>query len=43
MDFIKKLCVYDLYAIQYEELITYDPLVQEATRQYRNLFGSKRW
>ena len=29
--------------ISQEELITYESLVQEATREYRDLVGSKRW
>ena len=31
-DFIKKLCVCDIYAISQEELITYESLVQEAVQ-----------
>ena len=29
--------------ISQEDLITYESLVQEATREYRNLVDSKRW
>ena len=41
--FIKKLCLYDMDVISKEDLITYDSLVQEATREYRDLVDSKRW
>ena len=34
MEFIKKLHVYDLYFIQSEELIPYDPLLKEDTCEY---------
>ena len=30
-------------AISQEDLITYESLLQEATREYRNLVDSKRW
>ena len=43
MEFIKKLCVYDMDVLSQEDLITYEPLVQEATREYRDLVDSKWW
>ena len=43
MEFIKKLRGCDMDVISLDEIITYEPLVQEATREYRNLFDSKRW
>ena len=42
-EFIKKLRVCDVDVISQEELINYDPPVQEATREYRNLVDSKMW
>ena len=42
-EFTKKLRVCDMYVISQEDLITYESLVQEATREYRNLVDSKRW
>ena len=42
-DFIKKLCVCDMDVISQDDLITYESLVQEATREYRDLFDPKRW
>ena len=41
--FIKKLCVCDMDVISQEYIITYKSLVQESTREYRNLLDSKRW
>ena len=42
-EFIKKLCVCDRDVLSQENLITYESLVQEATREYRDLVDSKRW
>ena len=42
-EFIKKLCVCDMDVISQEYIITYESLVQEATREYRDLVDSKRW
>ena len=42
-DFIKKLCVCGMDVISQEDFITYESLVQEATREYRDLVDSKRW
>ena len=42
-EFIKKLRVCDMDALSQEYLITYESLVQEATREYRNLVDLKRW
>ena len=42
-EFIKKLRVCEMDVISQEDLITYESLVQEATREYRNLVNSKRW
>ena len=42
-EFIKILCVCDMDVISQEDLITYDSLVQEAWRGYRDIVGSKRW
>ena len=36
-EFIKKLHVCDINVISQEDLITYESLVQEATREYRDL------
>ena len=36
-EFIKRFCMCDMYVISKEELITYLYLVQEATREYREL------
>ena len=33
----------DVDIISQEDIITYESLVQEATREYRNLVDSKRW
>ena len=41
-DFIKKLCVCDMDVLSQEYLITYESLVNEATREYRDLVDSKR-
>ena len=41
--FIKKLRVCDMDVLSQEDLITYESLVQEATREYRDLVDSKRW
>ena len=40
---IKKLRVYDMDVLSQEDLITYESLVQESTREYRDLVDSKRW
>ena len=42
-EFIKKLCVCDMYVISQEDIITYESLVQEATREYRYIVDSKQW
>ena len=42
-EFIKKLCVCDMDVISQEDLITYESLVQEATREYRDIVNSNRW
>ena len=42
-EFIKKLCVCDMYVISKEYLITYESLVQEATGEYLDLVDSRRW
>ena len=42
MDFIKKLHVCDMGVISQEELITYEFLVQEAMREYRDFVNSKQ-
>ena len=42
-EFIKKLHVCDMDVLSQEDLITYESLVQEATREYRDLVDSKRW
>ena len=43
VEFIKKLRVYNMDVISQEDLIPYESLVQEATREYRYLVDSKRW
>ena len=40
---LKKLRVCDMDVLSQEDLITYESLVQEATREYRDLVDSKRW
>ena len=42
-EFIKKLRACDMDVLSQEDLIIYESLVQEATREYRNLVDSKRW
>ena len=42
-EFIKKLCVCDIDVLSQEDLITYESLVQEAMREYRNLVDLKQW
>ena len=42
-EFIKKLRVCEMDVISQEDLITYESLVQESTREYRDLVDSKRW
>ena len=42
-EFIKKLRVCDMDVISQEDIITYETLVQEATREYRDLVDSKQW
>ena len=42
-EFIKELRVCEMDAISQEELITYESLVREATREYHNLVYSKQW
>ena len=39
----RKLCVCDMDVISQEDLVTYESLVQEATREYRDLVDSKWW
>ena len=41
--FITKLRVCDMDVISQEDLITYESLVQEATREYCDIINSKRW
>ena len=41
-EFIKKFRVCDMDVLSQEELITYESLVHEATREYRDLVDSKR-
>ena len=41
--FIKKLRVCDMDVISQEDLITYESLVQEATREYLDIVDSKGW
>ena len=43
MEFIKKLRVCDMDVLSQEDIITYESLLQEATREYRDLVDSKRW
>ena len=43
MEFINKLCVFYMDVLSQEYLISYESLVQEATREYRNLVDSNRW
>ena len=33
----------DIYVLSQEDLITYESLVQEATKEYHDLVDSKRW
>ena len=42
-EFIKKRCVCNIDVVLQEYLITYESLVQEATREYHDLVYSKRW
>ena len=42
-EFIKKHRVCDMDVLSQEDLITYESLVQEATREYRDLVDSKQW
>ena len=42
-EFIKKLSECGMYVLSQEDLITYESLVQEATREYRDLVDSKMW
>ena len=42
-EFINKLSVCDMYVISQEDLITYESLVHEATREYCDLVDSKWW
>ena len=42
-EFIKKLRVCDMDVLSQEDLITYESLAQDATREYRDLVDSKRW
>ena len=42
-EFIKKLCMCDMDVLSQEDLINYESLVQEATREYRDLVDSKLW
>ena len=41
--FYQETSVCDMNALSQEDLITYESLVQEATREYRDLVDSKRW
>ena len=40
-EFIKKLRVCDMDVLSQEDLLTYESLVQEATREYRNLVSDQ--
>ena len=42
-EFINKVCVCEMDFISQEDIITYESLVQEAMREYRDLVGSKWW
>ena len=42
MEFIKRLCVCEKYVMKIDDIITYGHLVQEAIREYCNIFYSKR-
>ena len=42
-EFIKKICVCDMYVISPEELIAYESLAKEATDEYYDIVDSKRW
>ena len=42
-EFINKLCVCDMDVLSQEDIITYESLVQEAMREYRDLVDSKQW
>ena len=42
-EFIKKLRVCDMYFLSQEDIITYESLVQESTREYLDLVDSKQW
>ena len=42
-EFIKKLRVCDMDVLSQEDIITYEFLIQEATREYCNLVDSKQW
>ena len=42
-EFIKKLRVCEMDVLSQEDLITYESLVQQATREYRDLVDSKPW
>ena len=42
-EFIKKLCLCDIDVISQEDIVTYEYLAQEATREYHDLVYSKRW
>ena len=43
MNFIKKIRLCDMDVLSQEYLIPYESLVQEATRECRDLVDSKRW
>ena len=43
MGFNKKLRVCDMNVLSQEDIITYEPLVQEAMQEYRNIVDSKQW
>ena len=42
-EFINKLRVCDMDVLSQQDLITYEFLVQESTREYRDIVDSKRW
>ena len=41
--FIKKLCVCGMDVISLEDIITYESLVQDYMREYRNIVDSNQW
>ena len=43
MEFIKKLCVCDKYAMRPDDIVKNGYLVQEDMHEYHNIFDSKLW